>query len=124
MKENEIQRPDDIIIKSTGSNSSLKLFIIQSIDRKLRPIDIANSKGIELTELIDELQTIVFSGTKLNIDYMVNEIFDDDQQDELYDFFIDYESGDLNEAIKEFGDDYEELDLKLYRIKFLNDISN
>ena len=124
VKENEIQRPDDIIIKTTGSNSSLKLFIIQSIDRKLRPIDIANSKGIELTELIDELQTIVFSGTKLNIDYMVNEIFDDDQQDELYDFFIDYESDDINEAIKEFGDDYEELDLKLYRIKFLNDISN
>ena len=124
VKENEIDRPDDLVIKSTGSNSSLKLFIIQSIDRKLQPIDIANSKGIELSELITELQTIVFSGTRLNIDYMIDEIFDEDQQQELYDYFIDSQSDELKLAVEEFDGEYEELDLKLYRIKFINDISN
>ena len=124
VKENDIIRPEDLIIKTTGSNSALKLFIIQSIDRKIQPIDIADSKGIELSELIKELETIVFSGTKLNIAYMIDEIFDEDQQEELYDYFIDSESDDINLAIDEFDGDYEELDLKLYRIKFINEISN
>ena len=121
---NQIERPDDIIVKTTGSNSSLKLFIIQSIDRKLQPIDIADSRGIDLSELITELQTIVFSGTRLNIGYMIDEIFDEDQQEELYDYFIGSDSDDLNLAVKEFEGEYEEIDLKLYRIKFINDISN
>jgi len=124
VEENNIQRPDDIIIKSTGSKSLLKLFIIQSIDRKIKPVDIAKSKGIELSNLIEELQTIVFSGTRLNIDYMIDEIFDEDQQDELYDYFIETESDDLNIAVNDFEDEYDELDLKLYRVKFINDISN
>ena len=124
VKENEILRPNDLVIKSTGSNSALKLFIIQSIDRKLLPNDIANSKGIELTELMNELETIVFSGTKLNINYMIDDIFDEEQQEELYDYFIDSDSDDINLAIDEFDGDYEELDLRLYRIKFINDISN
>jgi len=102
----------------------LKLFIIQSIDRKLQPNDIADSKGIELSELIKELETIVFSGTKLNIRYMIDGIFDEDQQEELYDYFIDSESDDINLAIDEFDGDYDELDLKLYRIKFINEVSN
>ena len=102
----------------------MKLFIIQSIDRKIQPIDIADSKGIKLSELIKELETIVFSGTKLNIAYMIDEIFDEDQQEELYDYFIDSESDDINLAIDEFDGDYEELDLKLYRIKFINEVSN
>ena len=124
VKENDIISPNDLIVKSTGTNSALKLFIIQSIDRKLQPIDIAESKGIELAELVKELETIVFSGTKLNINYMIDEIFDEDQQQELYDYFIDSESDDINIAIEEFDGEYEELDLKLYRIKFINDISN
>ena len=124
VKENDIIRPNDLIVKSTGTNSALKLFIIQSIDRKLQPIDIAESKAIELAELVKELETIVFSGTKLNVDYMIDEIFDEDQQEELYDYFIDSESDDINIAIDEFDGEYEELDLKLYRIKFINDISN
>ena len=122
--ENEITRPEDLIIKTTGSNSSIKLFIIQSIDRKLLPIDIANAKGLDLEELIQELEKIVFSGTKLNVDYMVDDIFDEDQQDELYDFFIESESDDINIAVDEFDNDYEESDLRLYRLKFINDISN
>jgi ATP-dependent DNA helicase RecQ len=124
VKENDVIRPDDLIVKTTGTNSALKLFIIQSIDRKIQPSDIADSKGIELSELIKELETIVFSGTKLNINYMIDEIFDEDQQDELYDYFIDSESDDINLAIDEFDGDYEESDLKLYRIKFINDVSN
>ena len=122
--ENEITRPEDLIIKTTGSNSSIKLFIIQSIDRKLLPIDIANAKGLDLEQLIQELEKIVFSGTKLNVDYMVDDIFDEDQQDELYDFFIESESDDINIAVDEFNNDYEESDLRLYRLKFINDISN
>ena len=124
VEENNITRSEDLIIKTTGSNSALKLFIIQSIDRKLQPLDIADSKGIKMPVLIKELETIVFSGTKLNISYMIDEIFDEDQQEELYDYFIDSESDDINLAIDEFDGDYEELDLKLYRIKFINDVSN
>jgi ATP-dependent DNA helicase RecQ len=124
VKENEIIRPEDLVVKTTGTNSALKLFIIQSIDRKLQPLDIADSKGIELSVLIKELETIVFSGTKLDINYMIDEIFDEDQQEELYDYFIDSQSDDINLAIDEFDGDYEELDLKLYRIKFINDVSN
>ena len=124
VEENEIIRPEDLIIKTTGTNSSLKLFIIQSIDRKLLPIDIANAKGLNLDELIKELETIVFSGTRLNINYMVNDIFDEDQQDELYDFFIESDSDDINIAVEEFDNDYEESDLRLFRLKFINDLSN
>ena len=124
VNENNITRPEDLLIKTTGSNSALKLFIIQSIDRKIQPIDIADSKGIELSKLVKELETIVFSGTKLNITYMIDEIFDEDQQEELYDYFIESESDDISLAIDEFDGDYEENDLKLYRIKFINDISN
>ena len=122
--ENKITRPDDLIIKTTGTNSSLKLYIIQSIDRKILPVDIANAKGLDLEELIEELEKIIFSGTKLNVDYMVNDVFDEDQQDELYDFFIESESDDINIAVEEFDNDYEESDLRLYRLKFINDLSN
>ncbi|MEJ6699050.1 MAG: ATP-dependent DNA helicase RecQ [Flavobacteriaceae bacterium] len=124
VEENQITRPEDLIIKSTGINSSLKLFIIQSIDRKLLPIDIANAKGLGLDELIKELEKIIFSGTKLNIDYMVNDVFDEDQQEELYDFFIESDSDDIHIAVEEFDNDYEESDLRLYRLKFINDLSN
>ena len=117
--ENKITRPDDLIIKTTGTNSSLKLYIIQSIDRKILPVDIANAKGLDLEELIEELEKIIFSGTKLNVDYMVNDVFDEDQQDELYDFFIESESDDINIAIEEFQDEYEESDLRLYRFCLL-----
>jgi ATP-dependent DNA helicase RecQ len=79
---------------------------------------------LEILEMINELEKIVFSGTKINIDYMIDDFFDEDQQLELYDFFIDTESDDINLAIEEFEDEYEESDLRLYRLKFINDISN
>ena len=122
--DNDIIRPEDLIIKSSGLNSSLKMFLIQSIDRKMPIEDIADNKGLEILEMINELEKIVFSGTKINIDYMIDDFFDEDQQQELYDFFIDTESDDINLAIEEFEDEYEESDLRLYRLKFINDISN
>jgi ATP-dependent DNA helicase RecQ len=122
--DNDIIRPEDLIIKSSGLNSSLKMFLIQSIDRKMPLEDIADNKGLEILEMIYELEKIVFSGTKINIDYMIDDFFDEDQQQELYDFFIDTESDDINLAIEEFEDEYEESDLRLYRLKFINDISN
>ena len=86
--------------------------------------DIADNKGLEILEMINELEKIVFSGSKINIDYMIDDFFDEDQQQELYDFFIDTESDDINLAIEEFENEYEESDLRLYRLKFINDISN
>ena len=110
--EFNITRPEDLVIKTSGLNSSLKMFLIQSIDRKIPLDDIAENKNLELEELIKELETIVFSGTKLNIDYVIDDYFDEDQQDDLYDFFIETESDDINIAIDEFGDEFEESDLE------------
>ena len=124
VKENEIIRPEDLIIKTSGLNSSLKMFLIQSIDRKIPIEDIASNKGLDLNDIIKELETIVFSGTKINIDYMINDFFEEEQQEELYEFFIETESDDINIAIEEFQDEYEESDLRLYRLKFINDVSN
>jgi ATP-dependent DNA helicase RecQ len=124
VNENDILRPQDIIVKSTGQNSSIKLFLIQNIDRKLPLDDIAFSKGIKMDQLLQEMETIVFSGTKLNIDYWIDEVFDDDQKEELFDYFIESQSEDINLAIEEFDDQYEEEELRLYRIKFISDIAN
>ncbi len=124
VEEYNITRPEDLVIKTSGLNSSLKMFLIQSIDRKIPLDDIAENKNLELDELIKELETIVFSGTKLNIDYVIDDYFDEDQQDDLYDFFIETESDDINIAIDEFGDEFEESDLRIYRLKFISDISN
>lgn len=87
VQENEITRPDDLVVKSTGANSALKLYIIQSVDRKLPLDDIAAAKGLEMSDFIKEMEQIVYSGTKLNIDYWIDEILDEDQQEELYEYF-------------------------------------
>ncbi len=124
IKENDIVRPDDLIVKSTGVKSALKLYLIQSVDRKLSLDDIAASKGMSMEELIHEMETIVFAGTKLNIDYWLEELFDEDQIEELYEYFIDSETDDLAEAIDAFDGDYEEEEMRLYRLKFMSDIAN
>ena len=113
-----------MIIKSTGTNSSLKLYIIQSIDRKLPLDDIANAKGMDMVEFIKELESIVFSGTKLNIDYWIDETFDEDQQEEIHDYFMESESDSIQDAIEEFEGDYEDEELRLYRIKFISEVAN
>ena len=122
--ENDIIRADDLIVKSTGQNSSMKLFLIQNIDRKLPLDDIALSKGITMDKLISEMETIVLSGTKLNIDYWIDDIFDDDQLEELTNYFLDSESGSLKNALDDFEGDYEEEEIRLFKIKFLTDIAN
>ena len=122
--ENDIIRADDLIVKSTGQNSSMKLFLIQNIDRKLPLDDIASSKGITMDKLISEMETIVLSGTKLNIDYWIDDIFDDDQLEELNNYFLDSESGSLKNALDDFEGDYEEEEIRLFKIKFLTDIAN
>ena len=124
VEQNNITRPDDLVVKSAGKNSSLKLFIIQSIDRKLSIEDIAQSKSMDLSELISEMETIVFSGTKLDISYCVDDYLDEDQQGELYDYFIESESDNIEMALEEFDSEYDEFELKLFRIKFLSDLAN
>ncbi|WP_370408492.1 RecQ family ATP-dependent DNA helicase [Tenacibaculum dicentrarchi] len=122
--ENEIMRPDDLIVKSTGVNSGLKLFIIQNTDRKLPLEDISKSKGLAMNELIKEMEAIVFSGTKLNIDYAVEDLLDEDQQEEIHDYFMESESDKIQDALDEFDGDYDEDELRLMRIKFTSEIAN
>ena len=124
VEENQITRPDDLIIKSTGANSALKLYLIQNIDRKLSLDDIASAKGMEMPQLIAEMETIVFSGTKLNIDYWINDIFDEDQIEELRDYFMEADSDDLNLALDKFDGDYEDEELRLFRLKFISEVGN
>ena len=116
--ENNIEREQDFLIKSTGSKSTLKLFIIQSVDKKLSISEIADSKNLLYNNILDEIQTIVFSGTKLDLSYLINDIFDEDSQEELYDFLIETKTDDVQILFDEFNDDFEEDDLKLYRIHF------
>ncbi|WP_224489457.1 DNA helicase RecQ [Robertkochia flava] len=122
--ENNIERPDDMVVKSTGSNSALKLYVIQNIDRKLPLDDIASSKGLKMDDLIKEMEQIVYMGTKLNIDYWIDELFDEDQQEELHDYFLDAENDKISVAMEEFDGDYEEDELRLYRIKFISEVAN
>ncbi len=122
--ENDIIRPDDLIVKSTGVNSGLKLYIIQNTDRKLPLIDIAKSKGLEMDQLIKEMEVIIYSGTKLNIDYSLDDLLDEDQQEEIYDYFMEAESDKIQEALDEFDGDYDEEELRLMRIKFINEVAN
>ena len=122
--ENEIIRPDDLVVKSTGSNSALKLYIIQNVDRKLPLDDIASAKGLEMPDFVKEMEAIVYSGTKLNIDYWIDEILDEDQQEELHEYFLESETDKIEDAMEEFDGDYEDDELRLYRIKFISEVAN
>ncbi len=122
--ENDIVRPDDFVVKSTGANSGLKLYIIQNVDRKLPLTDIASAKGMDMTAFIKEMEAIVFSGTKLNISYWIDDILDEDQQEEIHDYFLEAENDKIDIAIEEFDGDYDDEELRLYRIKFISDVAN
>ncbi|MCG8702307.1 MAG: DNA helicase RecQ [Bacteroidales bacterium] len=126
VEDREIVRPQDMIVKSIVNKSGLKVFIIQSIDRKLPFTDIADAKNLEMTKLLDEIEAIVQSGTKLNIDYYINEVMDEDHQDDIYDYFMeDAESESIEEALEELGEDeYSEEEIRLMRIKFLSELGN
>ncbi len=124
VSENEIIRPDDLVVKSTGANSGLKLYIIQNVDRKLPLSDIASAKGIEIDGLLKEMEQIVFSGTKLNLAYWIDEVLDEDQQEEIHEYFLEAETDDLEVAMSEFDGDYEDEELRLYRLKFISEVAN
>ncbi len=124
VEENDILRPDDLVVKSTGANSINKLYIIQNIDRKLNLDDIARGKGLNMDALIKEMEQIVYSGTKLNIKYWIDEILDDDQQEEIHEYFMESESDSIEDALKEFDGEYDINELRFMRIKFISEVAN
>ena len=125
VSDNEIERPQDMVVKSIVNKSGLKVYIIQSTDRKLRLEDIASAKGLDMTKLITEIENIVYSGTKVNIDYYLDDVLDEDQQEEILDYFKEEaETDSIEAALEEFDGDYEEEDLRLMRIKFMSDFAN
>ncbi|MBR1838676.1 MAG: DNA helicase RecQ [Bacteroidaceae bacterium] len=123
-EENEIERPEDMRIRTVANKSKLKVSIIQSIDRKVDLEDLAAAQNIDYDALLDEIDAIVYSGTKLDIDYYIREILDDDQIQDIYQYFRESDSDDIDAALDEFGDEYEEDELRLVRIKFLSELAN
>ena len=125
VEENEIERPDDFVLKSAPNKSERKIFIIQSIDRHMDLEDIAESRGMEIGELMDEIEGIVSTGTKLDLDYYIEENLDEDIVEEIYDYFKEEAQSDSwTDALKELGADYDEMEVRLVRIKFLCEIAS
>ncbi len=124
VEENEIERPEDLRVRSVANKSRIKISIIQAIDRKIDLDELANSKCMEFGELLDEIEAIVYAGTKININYFINEVIDDDHQEDIFEYFKEADSDSLNEAIKELGNDYSEEEIRLMRIKFLSEMGN
>ncbi len=123
-EENEIERPEDLRVRTVANKSKLKVSIIQAIDRQVALDDIANTKGMEFDELLDEVEAIVYSGTKLNIDYFLREIVDEDHILDIYEYFKESETDDLDAAFEELGEDYTEEEIRLVRIKFISEMGN
>ena len=123
--ENEIVRPEDLRVRSVANKSKLKVSVIQAIDRKVALDDLAESKGLDFTELLDEVEAIVYSGTKINIDYFLEDIMDDDHIGTIEDYFREAETDDIADALKELGeDDFTEEEIRLVRVKFLSEMGN
>jgi ATP-dependent DNA helicase RecQ len=125
VEENEIERPEDFVVRTIANKSKMKVFIIQSIDRKISFEDIANAKGLEVKDIISEVEAIVNSGTRLNIDYYINDVLDEDHQEEVFDYFREAENDSVEDALEELGEEeYSEDDIRLMRIKFMSDMGN
>ena len=124
VEENEIERPEDLRVRTVANKSKMKVSIIQAIDRKIALDDVALTKGLDFSELLDEVEAIVYSGTKINIDYFLNEIMDPDHLDELMDYFKNSSSDSIQEALDELGGDFTEEEVRLVRIKFLSEMGN
>ena len=122
--ENEIERPEDLRVRTVAKKSVLKVKIIQSIDRQIALDDIAEAQGLEFEELLDEVEAIVYSGTKINIDYFLEDVMDDDHVDDIYEYFKESETDDIETAVEELGGDYSEDEIRLVRIKFMSDMGN
>ncbi len=123
-EENEIERPEDLRIRTVANKSKIKVSIIQSIDRKVALDDIAMAKGVEFSELLDEIEAIVYSGTKINIDYFIEDVMDEEHVEDIYQYFKESETGDLEDALDELGDEYTEDEIRLVRIKFISELAN
>ncbi|MBQ3121585.1 MAG: DNA helicase RecQ [Bacteroidaceae bacterium] len=123
-EENEIERPDDFRVRTVVNKSKIKVSIIQAIDRKVALDDLAISKGVEFEELLDELESIVYSGTKLNIDYFLEEIMDEENVDEIYSYFKSSDTDNLDDAMSELGAEYSEEEVRLVRVKFISEMAN
>ena len=123
-EENDIVRQADLRVRTVAKKSMLKVSIIQSIDRQVALDDIANAKGIDFDELLNEVEAIVYSGTKLNIDYFLEEVMDEDHVDDIYDYFQESETDDIETAIESLGEDYSEDEIRLVRIKFISEMAN
>ncbi|TWP22735.1 DNA helicase RecQ [Apibacter muscae] len=124
IEDHDIIKPDDLVIKQIANKSSHKVFIIQNTDRKLDFEDIAKAKDLSMSELLDEMESIVYQGTKLNINYYVDELLDEDQQQEIIDFLMESESDKMSVLLEEFGEDYSDEELRIMRIKFISDVAN
>ena len=125
VEDNEIERAQDMVVRSVANKSKNKVFIIQSIDRKISLEDIADSKGLEVNAILTEIEAIVNSGTRLDIDYYINDVLDEDQQEDIFEYFREAKNDSLESAIKELGEeDYSVEDIRLMRIKFLSDLGN
>ena len=124
-EDNGIERPEEMRIRTVPKKSMVKVRIIQAIDRQVALDDMASSLGLEFEELLDEIEAIVYSGTKLNIDYFIEDYIDDeDKVDDIYDYFSESETDDLEEAIEELGEYCSEEEIRLVRIKFLSEMAN
>ncbi|MCA4810111.1 DNA helicase RecQ [Empedobacter stercoris] len=124
VKDNDIIRPEDMVIKQVADKSSHKVYIIQSTDRKLNLEDVAEAKNMTMSDLLSEMESIVYQGTKLNINYYIDEVLDEDQQEEIYEFLMDADTDSMSSLLDEFGDDYDEEELRLMRIKFISEVAN
>ena len=123
-EEKEIERPEDLRVRTVANKSKMKVSIIQGIDRKIALDELAESKGLDFADLLDEVEAIVYSGTKINIDYFLNEIIDEDHIEDIFEYFKEAETDSLEDAYKELGSDYTEEEIRLVRIKFLSEMGN
>ena len=124
VEENCIERPEDLRVRTVANNSRLKISIIQSIDRKIALDELAESKGLDFDKLLDEIEAIVYSGTKINISYYLDDVLDNDLQEEIFDYFMNSESDSLEEARNELGSEYSDEEIRMVRIRFLSEVAN
>ncbi len=123
-EENEIERPEEVRVRTVANKSKNKVSIIQSIDRKVSLEDIATARGLEMDELLDEIDAIVYSGTKVDINYYINEILDSEQVEDIFEYFRESETDDIDDALDELGDEYTDEQIRLVRIKFISEMGN
>lgn len=124
VNEHDIVSAKDVVVKSSVDKSKIKIYVIQQIDRKVDLEEIANAKKISMADLIQEMEHICYSGTKLNLDYYINECIDEDKQEEIYDYFMHSENDNLHNALQVLGEDFTEEEVRLMRLKFLSEIAN